>query len=72
MVDFNRKPSKKSADEESFDKLNAEYTEKFGTPYVFRIGFDGNSWAETLADVRRRIDTNDPQEKPKYTAGVDY
>ena len=72
MVNFNRKPSQKSADEEAFDKLNSEYIEKFGKPYVFGIGTNSESWAETLADVRRRIDENDPQREPEYTAGVVY
>ena len=72
MIDFNRKPSPKSADEKAFDELNAKYAEKFGTPYVFSIGADGFTWAETLQDIRKRIETNDPQPKPDYDPDLEY
>ena len=72
MIDFDRKPSPKSKEEQEFDTLNAEYTEKFGVPYVFAIGLDGSPWNEVLADIRRRIAENDPQPKPDYEPGNDY
>lgn len=72
MIDFNVKPREKSAEEKEFDKLNAEYTEKFGEPYTFRIGLDSYTWSETLTDIRKRIDNNDPQPKPDYEPDEDY
>lgn len=72
MLDFNRKPSPKSAEEQEFDKLNEEYTAKFGKPYTFAIGIDINTWAETLADIRRRIRENDPKPDPEYEEGLVY
>lgn len=71
MIDFSRKPTPKSAEEQEFDRLNAEYEEKFGEPYTLRVGF-GASWAETLEDIRKRISANDPQSKPDYEPGNVY
>jgi 2-oxo-4-hydroxy-4-carboxy--5-ureidoimidazoline (OHCU) decarboxylase len=72
MVDFNRTPTPKSEAEQEFDKLNAEYTEKFGQPYFFDFAADSMTQEETLADIRRRIANNDPQKEPEYKPGVDY
>lgn len=72
MVDFNRAPTPKSEEEQTFDRLNERYTEKFGKPYVFDFADDAMSWTETLADIKRRIANNDPQEEPEYKPGVDY
>lgn len=71
MLDFDKKPIEKSTEEKKFDELNAEYTEKFGFPYVFNIGFS-MSWEEVLADIRNCIDTNTPQEQPDYKPGAVY
>jgi 2-oxo-4-hydroxy-4-carboxy--5-ureidoimidazoline (OHCU) decarboxylase len=72
MIDFDREPSPKSADEKAFDALNAEYTEKFGAAYVFDYAAEPMTWEEALADIRRRIADNDPQPVPDYEPGVDY
>lgn len=72
MIDFNVKPREKSEQEKTFDKLNEEYTEKFGEPYTFSIGIDGMTWEETLSDIRRRIAENDPQTEPEYESGKVY
>ena len=72
MIDFNRKPSPKSEKEQEFDRLNQEYTEKFGVPYVFSIGADGSSWDETLEDIRQRIKDGNKQPEPDYEPGDDY
>lgn len=72
MIDFNRKPTEKSEEEKAFDKVNAEYAEKFGAPYAIYYGLNDMTWAEMIADVRRRIDTDTPQEQPEYLPGADY
>ncbi len=72
MIDFDRKPTKKSEEEIAFDALNEKYTKKFGTQYVFDYAAEPLTWEETLADIRRRIDENDPQPKPEYERGVYY
>lgn len=72
MIDFNRQPSPKTAEEKRFDELRAEYLEKFGTPYVFDYGADSMTWAEALADIKRRIDTGTPQTTPEYKRGAKY
>lgn len=72
MIDFDRKPSPKSAEEKAFDALNAEYTAQFGKPYVFDFAAEPMTWAEALADIRRRIANNEPQPVPDYKPGVDY
>ena len=72
MIDFNVKPTEKSANEKEFNRLNEEYEEKFGEPYAFSIGIDMLNWEETLADIRRRIAENDPQPIPDYQPGNIY
>lgn len=72
MIDFNRKPTPKSEEEKAFDELNEQYEEKFGVPYVFSIGVSGASWGETLADIRHRIKTGEPQPEPDYNPGDVY
>lgn len=72
MIDFDRKPSQKTADEAAFDALNEKYTEQFGTPYVFDYAAEPLTWEEAIADIRRRIADNDPQPAPVYKPGVDY
>lgn len=72
MIDFDMKPEEKSADEQAFDALNAQYTAQFGTPYVFDYAAEPMTWAEAIADIQRRITDNDPQPAPKYKDGVDY
>ena len=72
MVDFDRKPSDKSAEERAFDVLNAAYTEKYGKPYVFDFAQEAMTWQETLEDIQRRIDRDDPQKPPQYIPDVDY
>lgn len=72
MIDFDRKPSPKTAEETEFDALNEEYAAKFGTPYVFDFAAEPMTWEEALADIRRRIADNDPQTMPKYKKGVEY
>ena len=72
MIDFNRKPTPKSAEEVEFDRLNEEYKAKFGQPYFFQIGIDSGSWQETLKDIRQRIANNDPKKETEYKAGAVY
>lgn len=71
MLDFDKPPIEKSESEKKFDELNAEYTEKFGVPYVFNVGFS-MTWDEALADIRKRIDTGTPQEQPDYNPDYLY
>lgn len=72
MIDFNRKPSPKSAEEIEFDELNKQYEAKFGEPYFFQIGIDSGSWQETMKDIRQRIANNDPKKEVEYEQGVIY
>ena len=72
MIDFDRKPSPKSDAEKQFDELNEKYVEKFGKPYVFSIGVDFQTWEEVLKDIRRRIETGEPQPEPDYESGNVY
>ena len=72
MLDFNRQPTPKSAEETEFDALNEKYTAKFGTPYVFDYAAEPMTWQEALADIRRCIANNKPQAAPHYKRGVDY
>ena len=72
MIDFLAKPRIKSEEEIEFDKLNEIYTERFGKPYVFMVGLDSLSWEETLADIRQRIETGEPQPEPDYQHGIQY
>ena len=72
MIDFNKKPMAKCAEEIEFDRLNKQYEEKFGQPYFFQIGIDGGTWEETLADIRQRIANNDPKQEVEYEEGVIY
>ena len=66
MIDFNIKPREKTEEEKAFDNLNEEYEEKFGVPYFFAMCIDMPSWSEAIADIRRRIAENDPQQPPDY------
>ena len=66
MIDFNRKPTPKSENEKRFDELNAKYTEKFGKPYVFRIGLDADTWEETFSIIQKCLETGEPQPEPDY------
>jgi len=72
MIDFDRKPTRKSAEEAEFDALNETYAAQFGTPYVFDFAAESMTWAEVLADMRQCIATNKPQPAPEYKNGVDY
>ena len=72
MIDFNRPPREKTEYEKQFDELNAEYTRKFGKPYVFDFAGAFMNQDETLADIRRRIAENNPQKEPDYKSGVLY
>lgn len=72
MIDFLAKPRIKSEEEIEFDKLNEIYTERFGKPYVFMVGLDSLSWEETLADIRQRLETGEPQPEPDYQPGIQY
>ena len=72
MIDFDRKPTKKNAQEQEFDTLNKEYAEKFGSLYVFSIGVDFMTLEEALSDIRQRIATNNPQPAPDYEPGNVY
>ena len=72
MIDFDRRPSPKSAEEIEFDELNKQYEAKFGEPYFFQIGIDSGSWQETLKDIRQRIANNDPKEEVEYEQGDTY
>ena len=71
MIDFDMKPYPKSAEEQEFDRLNEQYTEKFGESYVFDFSVS-MTWEEALADIRRRIAENEPQQIPKYKPGANY
>lgn len=72
MLDFDRKPTPKSEEEKAFDALNEQYAKKFGKPYAFAVGISADTMRETLADMRRRIDDNDPQPDPDYKPDEDY
>lgn len=72
MIEFLAKPRIKSEEEIEFDKLNEIYTERFGKPYVFMVGLDSLSWEETLADIRQRLETGEPQPEPDYQPGIQY
>jgi 2-oxo-4-hydroxy-4-carboxy--5-ureidoimidazoline (OHCU) decarboxylase len=72
MIDFDRKPKPRSADEKELEALRGKYAETFGVPYVFAVGLNENTMQETLADMRRRIAEHDPQPAPEYKKGVDY
>ena len=72
MLDFDRQPSAKSADEIELENLMAAYQQTFGVPYVFAVGMDENTMQETLADIRRRIAEKKPQPAPEYKPGEDY
>jgi len=72
VIDFDRRPSPKSAEEIEFDELNKQYEAKFGEPYFFQIGIDSGSWQETLKDIRQRIANNDPKEEVEYEQGDTY
>ena len=72
MINFDRKPSEKSAEEKRFDELNAKYKEKFGKRYVFSIGLDFQTWEEAIEDIQKRIETNRPQAEPDYEPGMVY
>ena len=65
MLNFDRVPQK-SADEREFDRLNEQYTEKFGKPFVFSIGAYSPEWPQAIADIRRCIETGQPQPEPEY------
>lgn len=71
MLNFDREPQK-SAQEREFDELCEKYAEKFGEGYGLFIGMDSPNWPELLADIRRCIETGEPQKKPEYKAGYDY
>ena len=72
MLDFDRQPTPRSAEETELETLRDAYEETFGVPYVFAVGLNENTMHETLADIRRRIAEHDPQPAPKYEKGVDY
>ena len=72
MIDFNVEPAPKSNEELLFDQLNEEYSGKFGRPYVFAVGVDSKTWSEVIADIRRCIDTGEPQAQPEYSSGNVY
>lgn len=72
MIDFDRKPAKKTEKERNFDVLCEHYQSKYGKPYVFRFGIDFQTWDEAIADLRRRIKENDPQTPPEYKEGDLY
>lgn len=71
MLDFDKPPIEKSAEERTFDELNVEYRKKFGVTYVFNVGFP-MTWDEVFTDIRRRIAENDPQPVPDYKPGELY
>ena len=72
MMNFSAEPARKSEKEKLFDELNAQYTEKFGKPYFFAIGIGFSTWDETIEDIRKRIETGEPQPEPDYEPGNDY
>lgn len=72
MLNFDREPTPRSADEIELESLMAAYAETFGKPYVFAVGINTNTMHETLSDIRRRIANKDPQPAPDYKPGVDY
>ena len=72
MLDFDRQPTPRNAEETELETLRDAYEETFGVPYVFAVGLNENTMQETLADIRRRIAEHDPQPAPEYQNGVDY
>lgn len=73
MIDFKEKRNPvKSEKERLFDSLNAEYTAKFETPYVFDFAATPMTWDEAIEDIQRCITSGKPQSVPEYKPGVDY
>lgn len=72
MIDFDRKPTPKSAAEAEFDAMNEKYVAKFGKPYVFDFAAESMTLAEAVADMRQRIATNKPQPTPEHKKGFNY
>jgi 2-oxo-4-hydroxy-4-carboxy--5-ureidoimidazoline (OHCU) decarboxylase len=72
MIDFDRKPTPRSKEEEELEALIAEYLAVFGKPYVFAVGINSDTMPETVADIRRRIAENDPQPAPDYEKDAEY
>ena len=72
MIDFDRKPSKKSAEEVEFEEASKEYAQKFGAGYALRYSDEFQTIPEAIADIRRRITENDPQPAPEYEPGDIY
>lgn len=72
MLDFDRQPTPRSAEETELETLRDAYEETFGVPYVFAVGLNVDTMQETLADIRRRIAEHEPQPAPEYEKGVDY
>lgn len=72
MINFNRKPSARSKEEQQLEESMKQYRDKFGTPYKISIGIDNMTVDEMRADILRRIADNDPKQAPDYESGMDY
>lgn len=71
MIDLNRKPEK-SKEEIEFDELNKQYEEKFGKSYGFFIGMYTPSWEEALKDIKKCLESGEPQRMPDYDENYIY
>lgn len=71
MLDLNRKP-KKTQEELEYEALNGQYIEMFGEPYGLFVGTDSPTWAETIEDIKKCLETGKPQKPPEYEKGNLY
>ena len=68
---FDKKPAKRTAEEQALERALADYEAHFGEPYVFRIGF-GSSPSETIKDVRGLIEKDQRQTVGQYDPDFVY
>lgn len=64
--------SKKNDTEKAFDAARKQYEEHFGKPYVFQVGFGGDSMKETTEEILRMIEKDEEQKLDKYDAKAVY
>lgn len=70
-MNFDRKPLKKTPEEEALDNLMAEYEQAFGEPYVFSVGFPMDA-EEVGAEIRNCLRTGKKQQMPEYNEDYKY
>jgi len=70
-MNFDRKPLKKTPQEEELDNLMDEYENVFGEPYVFSIGFPMDA-DEVKTDILNCLKTGKKQVLPEYNTDYKY